>query len=317
MKVTEVLATTAVIPLRNVTSSSTRTVSERHYTIVRVRTDEEHEGLGFCYCGNGAGWVVTTRIRDLLAPHIVGRDPHDAEAIWETMYRDALLMGRRGAVLRAMSALDIALWDVCAKAAELPLYRYLGSPPRETVSAYASGGYYLDGKTPEHLADECAGYVEMGFQAVKIKVGRVSAREDAQRIAAVRQAIGDDVEFFTDANNAWDDATSAIRAIRQCGTIVHVPYGPKDASTLHLDEEFHVNRPTIVGSQAVWQNPDRSHPLWDEARARQTAADLFRRGMLSSQGIVTPVVAFRAAIQELADGMAGPSRAIKIGVHVP
>ncbi len=214
MRVTEVLATTAVIPLRNVTSFSTRTVNERHYTLVKVRTDAESEGVGFCYCGNGAGWVVTTLVRDLLAKQVVGRDPHDTDAIWDAMYRDALLMGRRGAVLRAMSAIDIALWDIKAKAASLPLYRYLGSPHRDTVPAYASGGYYLEGKTPEHLAEECANYVDMGFSAVKIKVGRVSAREDAERIAAVRRAIGDDIEFFTDANNAWNDATSAIRAIR-------------------------------------------------------------------------------------------------------
>ena len=215
MKVTEVLATTAVIPLRNVTSFSTRTVSERHYTLVRVLTDEGHEGLGFCYCGNAAGWIVTTMVRDLLARHVVGRDPHDTDAAWDAMYRDALLMGRRGGVVRAMSAIDNALWDVCAKAAGLPLYRYLGSPYRETVPAYASGGYYLDGKTPERLAEECAAYVKMGFRAVKIKVGRVNAVEDGVRIAAVRRAIGDDVAFFTDANNAWSDAPAAIRAIRQ------------------------------------------------------------------------------------------------------
>lgn len=215
MRVTEVLATTVVIPLRNVTSFSTRTVSERHYTLVKVRTESGAEGLGFCYCGNRSGWVVTTAVRDLLSQHVIGRDSHETEGIWDAMYRDALLMGRRGAIVRGMSAIDNALWDVNAKEAGLPLYQYLGSYYRDTVPAYASGGYYLDGKTPEHLADECRSYVDMGFQAVKIKVGRVSAREDAERIAAVRRAIGDDIEFFTDANNAWDDPASAIRAIRQ------------------------------------------------------------------------------------------------------
>ena len=178
MKVTELVAATAVVPLRTVTSFSTRTVSERHYTLVRVRTDEGVEGLGFCYCGNRAGWLVTQAVRDLLAVHVVGRDPHDTEAIWEAMYRDAVLMGRRGAVLRAISAIDIALWDAVSKAAGLPLYRYLGAYRQDAVPAYASGGYYLDGKTPKHLADECAAYADAGFKAVKIKVGRVSARVD-------------------------------------------------------------------------------------------------------------------------------------------
>ena len=213
MNVTELTAATVVIPLRHVTSFSTRTVSERHYTLVKVRTESGVEGLGFCYCGNGAGWIVTQAVRDLLAKHVVGKDSHQTEGIWDAMYKDAILMGRRGAVVRAMSAIDIALWDANAKEAELPLYQYLGAAHMDSVPAYASGGYYLEGKTPEHLADECLGYVDLGFNAVKIKVGRVSAREDAERIAAVRRAIGDDVELFVDANNAWPDATSAIRAI--------------------------------------------------------------------------------------------------------
>jgi L-alanine-DL-glutamate epimerase-like enolase superfamily enzyme len=214
MKVTELTAATVVIPLRHVTSFSTRTVSERHYTLVKVRTEAGTEGLGFCYCGNAAGWIVTQAVRDLLARHVIGKDSHQTEAIWDAMYKDAILMGRRGAIVRAMSAIDIALWDANAKEAELPLYQYLGGAHQDVVPAYASGGYYLEGKTPENLADECAAYVNLGFNAVKIKVGRVSAREDAERIAAVRRAIGDDIELFVDANNAWPDATSAIRAIR-------------------------------------------------------------------------------------------------------
>ena len=134
----------------------------------------------------------------------------------------------------------------------------------------------------------------------------------------IKRATGDhgvDVAIETSANAAA--LHEAIRAIRQCGTIVHVPYGPKDASTLHLDEEFHVNRPTIIGSQAVWRNPDRSYPLWDEERARVTAIDLFRRGIVTSKGIVTPIVSFSDAAQALADGLATPDRAIKIGVRFP
>ena len=134
----------------------------------------------------------------------------------------------------------------------------------------------------------------------------------------IKRATGDhgvDVAIETSGNAAA--LHEAIRAIRQCGTIVHVPYGPKDASTLHLDEEFHVNRPTIIGSQAVWRNPDRSYPLWDEERARVTAIDLFRRGIVTSKGIVTPIVSFSDAAQALADGLATPDRAIKIGVRFP
>ena len=142
-----------------------------------------------------------------------------------------------------------------------------------------------------------------------------TAEDAGLRIKRATGNHGVDVAIETSGNAAA--LHEAIRAIRQCGTIVHVPFGPKDASTLHLDEEFHVNRPTIIGSQAVWRNPDRSYPLWDEARARLAAIDLFRRGMVSSEGIVTPIVDFRDAAQTLADGLADPDRAIKIGVRFP
>jgi threonine dehydrogenase-like Zn-dependent dehydrogenase len=106
----------------------------------------------------------------------------------------------------------------------------------------------------------------------------------------------------------------AIRCIRQCGTIVHVPWGPKDASPLHLDEEFHLNRPTIVGSQAVWDNPDRSHPLWTEQRARDVATHLLRSGLITGQGIVMPIVTFAEAPEALTNVFAQPQHSIKVGV---
>ena len=142
-----------------------------------------------------------------------------------------------------------------------------------------------------------------------------SAEDAGLRIKRATGNHGVDVAIET--SGAAAALHQAIRAIRQCGTVVHVPFGPTDASALQLDEEFHVNRPTIIGSQAVWRNPDRSYPLWDEERARVTAIDLFRRGIVTSEGIVTPIVGFPDAAQALADGLAAPDRAIKIGVRFP
>nr|MDQ2733348.1 zinc-binding alcohol dehydrogenase [Armatimonadota bacterium] len=106
------------------------------------------------------------------------------------------------------------------------------------------------------------------------------------KMATGKQGV--DVAMETSGNGrALHDS---VRCIRQCGTIVHVPWGPKDASSLRLDEEFHLNRPTIIGSQAVWDNPDRSHPLWTESRARQAAIELFKAGLITGRGIITPIV---------------------------
>ncbi|MAF54400.1 MAG: racemase [Chloroflexi bacterium] len=214
MKVTSVEATTCVVPLDSGIAIATRAVTERHYTLVRVRTDAGVEGIGFCYGGNRGGSIATVAVRDLLADIVVGRDPHQTEAIWDSMFREALLQGRRGAVLRAISAIDTALWDINSKAAGLPLYQYAGGYREGMVPAYASGGYYAVGKTPEDLGLEMQSYVEMGFDAVKIKVGGVPPKEDAERVRASREAVGPDVPLFLDANNGWPDATTAIQAVR-------------------------------------------------------------------------------------------------------
>lgn len=214
MKVTALEACTCVVPLEKGVAFATRAVQERHFTLVRVRTDTGVEGIGFCYSGHKAGHLSTLAVRDLLRDVVVGRDPHQIEAIWEAMYREALLHGRRGAVLRAISAVDIALWDAVAKEAGLPLYQYLGGYRENLVPAYASGGYYAQGKGPEGLAQEMQSYLAMGFRAVKMKVGRLSPKEDAVRVRAARAAVGPDVPLFLDANNAWPDAPTAIQAVR-------------------------------------------------------------------------------------------------------
>lgn len=215
MPVVSVQARTIVVPLDEEAAFATRTVQNREYTLVRVTSSSGVEGVGFCYSGSKAGHLSTLAVRDLLRNHVIGTEPQNVEVIWDAMFRDSILHGRRGSVLRAMSAIDIALWDLMAKEAKLPLYSFLGSPGRETVPAYASGGYYVEGKTPEHLAEEVRGYVDRGFRAVKIKIGRLNVNEDVVRIRACRQAIGPDVQLFLDANNAWGDATTAIEAIRK------------------------------------------------------------------------------------------------------
>lgn len=220
------------VPLKTPTAFSTRRVLAREYALVRVRGDDGVEGIGFCYGGNSAGDLVTKAVTDLLAPLLVGEDCHAVERHWETLYDEALLQGRAGAVMRAISILDNALWDRNARAAGLPLYKFLGAYRSGPVPAYASGGYYLDGKTPANLGEEMAGYVAMGFRAVKMKVGGQSARKDAERVRAAREAIGPDVLLMLDANNAWKDMATALSHLRLYEPHdpywIEEPFGPDD-----------------------------------------------------------------------------------------
>ncbi|MGB6104550.1 MAG: mandelate racemase/muconate lactonizing enzyme family protein [Pusillimonas sp.] len=222
----------AAVPLDRVTSFSNRTVSTRHYGLVKVRSTDGVEGIGFCYIGSDGGQIFTAAVEHLLAKILIGQDSYGVEGLWQSMYQESLLQGRQGTVMRAISALDIAIWDLNAKTQGLPLHKYLGAVELESVPAYASGGYYLDGKTPEKLGEEMASYVELGFRAVKMKTGRHSPKEEEARLKAARDAIGPDIELMMDCNNAWQDVTQAMQYIRRFEQyepyFIEEPFGPDD-----------------------------------------------------------------------------------------
>ena len=214
-RVESVSVTTCRVPLKNVTAFATRSVSARDYGLVKVRSSDGTEGIGFCYAGSMGGTIVAEAVEQLLASMLIGQDSHFVEGLRERMFRESLLHGRAGSVMRAISILDCALWDLNARAAKLPLYKYLGAFAENAVPAYASGGYYLERKTPRKLGAEMAAYVKAGFNAVKMKVGRLSPREDEARVRAAREAIGPDVELMLDANNAWQDLPTAMRYMKR------------------------------------------------------------------------------------------------------
>ncbi len=148
MPIIESVSVAAVaVPLDKATSFSARTVSECHYCLVKVRGKDDNEGIGFCYVGSAGGDIAKIAVEQLLAPKLIGQNSHRSEGLWMDMYNESILQGRAGAVMRGISILDTALWDLNARAAKLPLHHYLGSVVDDRVPAYASGGYYLDGKT--------------------------------------------------------------------------------------------------------------------------------------------------------------------------
>jgi L-alanine-DL-glutamate epimerase-like enolase superfamily enzyme len=220
------------VPLDRVTSFATRTVRAREYCLVRIRSTDGDEGIGFCYVGTAGANIAKLAVTDLLAPLLLGQESTEVEGLWQKMYQEALLHARAGTVMRAISILDIALWDLNARSAKLPLFRYLGCIAAERVPAYASGGYYLEGKTPKKLGEEVAAYVRQGFRAVKIKVGRLSPKEEEDRVRAAREAIGPDVHLMLDINNAWADLPTALLYCRRFEQYnpywIEEPFSPDD-----------------------------------------------------------------------------------------
>lgn len=225
MRIRSVEARLVSIPLNPPRRIARRNLPWREYTLVRVLTDEGVVGVGFCL----GGAPVAMFIRQIFAPRLKGRTPFETERIWEELYHEVLLSGRRGAAVRALSAVDIALWDIKGKVTGQPLARLLGGY-RDRVPAYASGGYYGPDRTLRDLAAEVAGYVEAGFRAVKIKVGGAPLEEDVERVREVRRVIGDGIELMLDANNAWTNVPEALRAIRRFEeyniTWIEEPFSP-------------------------------------------------------------------------------------------
>jgi len=209
MKITHLSTTLLQIPLEPPVGDATALLHTGGGCFVHLKTDSGHEGLGFAAANPAIREVVEHTLKDV----VVGADPLEIERLWTDMFWAVRGVGRKGVALCALSAVDIALWDLKAKILGLPLYRLLG-PCRTSVPIYGSGGWTT--LTEDELVEEMLGYVDRGIRRVKMKVGKDFGRaeqEDVQRLAAVRRALPDDVEVYVDANNGYY-AKQAIRLAR-------------------------------------------------------------------------------------------------------
>jgi L-alanine-DL-glutamate epimerase-like enolase superfamily enzyme len=207
MKITNVTTETYRWPRRKPISNGKHTYTHTGLRLVKIETDEGTTGVGVCAI-NG---IIQATIEH-LKPELIGEDPIDVERLWHKMWIPKLV-GRRGMTTRAIGGIDIALWDLRSKVAGLPLYKMLGGF-RNRMPTYVTGGYYEDDKGLKELQQEMLESVEMGARAVKMKIGAVPIREDAERVKAVREAIGPDVKLLVDANCAYK-AYEAIQLARR------------------------------------------------------------------------------------------------------
>jgi L-alanine-DL-glutamate epimerase-like enolase superfamily enzyme len=182
-----------------------------HFELVtaRVRTGDAHEGTGYTYTVGVGGAAIRALVED-LAPLVVGQDPERIEAVWERLWWGCHYVGRGGLAAFAISAIDIALWDLRGRRHGLPLWRLLGGHAPQ-VRAYAGG---IDLLFPlDRLLRQTEESLARGFRAIKMKVGRPRLSEDVERVRAVRALLGPDVPLMVDANMRWT-ADEAIRASR-------------------------------------------------------------------------------------------------------
>ncbi len=184
-------------------------------TLVEVTTTDGLVGMGECIVRR-APQATKALIEHMLAPMIIGRDPHDVEGLWDEMFQQLRGWGHyRGFFLEAISGIDTALWDILGQAAGLPVYKVLGGAGRDRVPCYASSVYLAE---ITEMASDADAQVRLGHTAIKVKIGRSAQlggrRTDVASVKAIRSAVGPGVDIMLDVNSAYDAAT-AIKVCRQ------------------------------------------------------------------------------------------------------
>jgi len=170
--------------------------------VAQIATDEGPRGLGYSLVFNGGGAeAVHTYLETRLKPALIGEDPLYVERLWEKMFRVDMGIKKQGVAAYALSALDIALWDIAGKSAKLPLYKLWGAV-NDRIPAYGSGGwakYSIDDLIAE--AQKYAGY---GCKYYKMKIHHPDPAVNAGRVAAVKKALGPGVRMMVDVNQGRD-----------------------------------------------------------------------------------------------------------------
>ncbi|MFE2599541.1 mandelate racemase/muconate lactonizing enzyme family protein [Streptomyces sp. NPDC059396] len=204
-------------------------LTEVAFLFARISTEGGHEGLGFGYSKRAGGPGLYAHARE-IASELVGEDPSDTGRLWQKLVWAGASMGRSGLTTQAIAAFDIALWDLKARRAGLPLAKLLGAH-RDSVPCYNTSGGFLSAPIEEVLENTGLALAR-GIGGVKIKVGQPDTRADLRRVEAVRERIGDDVPLMVDANQQWDRATAARmgRALESFGlTWIEEPLDAYDA----------------------------------------------------------------------------------------
>lgn len=212
MRITKVETFVLHVPVsRNKIEDSSHQLTHWGLVGAMLHTDEGMCGCG--YTGTHAHFptdrLISNCISETYAPLLIGEVAHDVQKLWAKLcyFPPAQWVGRSGITRLALSAVDIALWDLKAKAARLPLWRFLGGDSSKKVEAYNTDGGWLNW-TLKELVSDAKRLTEEGYKGVKIKIGSSDPNLDLERVAAVREVIGPRVKLMVDANGKWDLPTA-------------------------------------------------------------------------------------------------------------
>lgn len=238
---------------KNIIGDSTHSIT--HWGMPGVMIETECGLVGYGHTGTHADIttdrLITTIITDVFGPMLIGEDPTEVRHLHRKLSRSStnIWVGRGGLMQMALSAIDIALWDLKAKHAGQPLWQLFGGSKQAKVSAYNTDCGWLVRDTAE-LVDDCKKMIfEEGFNAIKMKIGKPDPKEDIRRIEAVRNAIGDGAQLMVDANAKWDISTAKQYGPRLADydiTWFEEPMWHDDVSS-HKELAKHMTTPIALG----------------------------------------------------------------------
>ncbi len=209
--VTHITLSTATLPLRTPISDAKvftgrqRPMTEVVFLFAEITTAQGYEGLGFSYSKRAGGPAQYAHARE-VAENLLGEDPSDIAKVYDKLLWAGASVGRSGVATQALAAIDIALWDLKAKRAGLPLAKLLGSY-RDSVRTYDTSGGFLHASI-EEITERATASLAAGIAGIKIKVGLPDTAEDLRRVRAVREHLGPDVPLMVDANQQWNRSTA-------------------------------------------------------------------------------------------------------------
>lgn len=218
-KIQSIVASLFVVPLPEVLADA-KHGDHTHFQLVTatITLEDGRAGTGYTYTGGKGGHAIHSMIEHDLAPGLIGKESADIDGLWDFLEWHIHYVGRGGIASFAISAVDIALWDLRGKQAGEPLWKLAGGADH-TCQAYHGG---IDLLFPiEKLLDNIRGYLASGVNAVKIKVGRENLDEDVARVRAVRELIGENATFMVDANYSMsvEQAIRAAEAFKACNIL--------------------------------------------------------------------------------------------------
>ena len=209
-----------VVPISSKIKNAYISFSKMDCSVVAIKTDIKINGeyvVGYGFHSNGR-YAVSELLRKRFIPRILETEEKDylndeennfsPEKIWNIVMKNEK-PGGHGERSTAVGVIDMAIWDLVSKIAQVPLYKYLAEKYgdgkfKNNIFVYAAGGYYYPGKDVSNLVDEMKSYIDLGFSTVKIKIGGATLKEDLNRIENVLKVVGDGKNLCVDANGRFD-----------------------------------------------------------------------------------------------------------------